>query len=128
METDKTIGILQSLKENTNEDYRSWWIKFLDIVLHLPYTKKSFDKFIITLQTCYKGNKTKLDTLENFKNTYGAQDAVKWYTEDSFLYRLVNHALRRRNVELTFLIGFYLQDLYRQVAQEYEKQKLEHFK
>jgi hypothetical protein len=87
METDKTIGILQSLKENTIEDYDSWWIKFLNIVLHLPYTKKSFDQFIITLQPYYEGNKPKLDTLKEFENTYGPQDAVNWYTKD--LYRIL---------------------------------------
>jgi hypothetical protein len=125
MKSDKTIGFLQAPKENSTEGYCSWWIKFIDIVLHLPYTKRSSDQFIDKLQTYYKGNNTKLATLEKFK-TYQSCDAAKWYTED-FLYRIVNNALRRRNVQVILLIGFFLQDLYRQVAEEHEKQKIEYF-
>lgn len=127
MKRDRTIGFFQSLKEKTTEDYHSWWIKFLDIIFHLPYSKTSFDQCIVQLQMYYEGNQSTLNDIELFVNTYNGQKAAYWYTRNSFVYRLVNDALRRWNVEIIFLMGFFLQDLYRQVTEEYGKQKLEHF-
>jgi len=96
MKRDRTIGFFQSLKEKTTEDYHSWWIKFFDIIFHLPYSKTSFDQCIVQLQMYYEGiNQSTLNDIELFVNTYNGQKAAYWYTRNSFVYRLLNDALRR---------------------------------
>lgn len=120
MKANKNIWFFQALKENTTEGHCSWWIKFLDIVFHLSYTKVSFAQFIGTLRLYYTGNPSRLNVLKEFEQNYKSQDAVRWYTRD-FLCLLMNRALRRRNIKLVFLMGFFLQDLYQQVAEEHEK-------
>ncbi|CAF1687128.1 unnamed protein product, partial [Adineta ricciae] len=53
-------------------------------------------------------------------------NAVWWYSRDTFLYRLLNQALRKHNVELLFLFGWFIQDLYKQLTDEYEKFRTKH--
>ncbi|CAF1197137.1 unnamed protein product [Rotaria sp. Silwood1] len=49
-------------------------------------------------------------------NYQSEQDAVKWYTYDSFLYRLLNEVLRTETVDHIFKLRYYIQDLHNQLA------------
>ncbi len=80
------------------------------------------------LEPYYEGNQRKLEKLKIFKEKYDPKDAAKWYTDDSFLFYIMNNALRNRDVELIFLMEFFLDDLYRQLAEECQKQRSGHFK
>jgi hypothetical protein len=49
------------------------------------------------------------------------KNPVREYTKPTFLYSLVNRALRRKNIQGIFLFGFFLRDLYQQLKCEHEK-------
>ncbi len=73
---------------------------------------------LITLCTHeYKNNSTQLAIVREFENDYSADKALWWYTRDSFLYRLLNKALRVQNIDLLFLFRFVIGDMYRQLKQ-----------
>ena len=42
--------------------------------------------------------------LMNSKKTYSSETAIWWYTRDSFIYRILNKALRTQNIQI--LISF----------------------
>ena len=44
-----------------------------------------------------------------------SDDALWWYTRQSFLYRLLNKALRVQNIDLLFLFRFFIRDLEQQL-------------
>ncbi|CAM4852394.1 unnamed protein product, partial [Rotaria magnacalcarata] len=46
-----------------------------------------------------------------------SNQAVWWYTRDSFVYRLLNKALRVQNIDLLFLFRFFIRDIEVQLKQ-----------
>ncbi|CAF1144072.1 unnamed protein product [Adineta ricciae] len=66
-------------------------------------------------QRYYAGNEEELKILEEFNENYRPSRAIWWYTRQSFLYRLLNKALRDQNLELLLLFRFYFHDIERQL-------------
>ncbi|CAF3324992.1 unnamed protein product [Rotaria socialis] len=121
---------LNSLPEQqvTHGDSLSWWSVFLDFLLYyLPYPKKDCLKKLVTaMKKYYTGNSAELRNVEEFENNYRMEDAIKWYTREMFVYRLVNKGFRQRNITLLILFGFYIQDIFSQLNDEHQKFKSTH--
>ena len=60
----------------------------------------------------YKDNPSALRQIEEFDRTYQSNEALKFYTNDSFVYRLFNRAMRTENIDVLFLFRFFLIDMY----------------
>ncbi|CAF1329870.1 unnamed protein product [Adineta steineri] len=60
--------------------------------------------------------------IDEFEKTYTSQDALHWYTKDSFAYRLLNKALRTRNTEVIHAFRFFMVDLHQQIRELHWKQ------
>jgi hypothetical protein len=89
----------------------------LDILLRMKPKLNDKDEFITRCSELFKNNPSELKKLEDFHLEYKAKEALQWYTKDSFLYRLVNKALRTQNMDLLFLYRFFIQDLQSQLAE-----------
>ncbi len=55
--------------------------------------------------------------LYEFENQYSANKALWWYTRESFLYKMLNKALRVQNIEVLFLFRFVIVDIYQQLKE-----------
>ncbi|CAF4463285.1 unnamed protein product [Rotaria socialis] len=78
------------------------------------------------LQQCrlyYANNKSELVKINDFEKNYQSDQAIAWYTKDSFLYRLVNTVLRAGNISDILDFRIYITDLYEQLT----KVQPEHF-
>ncbi|CAF1059361.1 unnamed protein product [Didymodactylos carnosus] len=106
--------------------FSSWETYFCNFLVHLPYPTECFKQFISIMKNYYEGNTTQVGILKEFEHDYKPDRAVWWYTRDTFLYRLMNRALRQHNIEVMFLFGFFLHDIYRQLKKEHEKFILTH--
>ncbi|CAF3851365.1 unnamed protein product [Rotaria magnacalcarata] len=62
-------------------------------------------------QNCY------LKLVHEFKNEYSSDKAVWWYTRDSFVYRMLNKALRVQNIDVLFVFRFFLRDIAQQLKE-----------
>ncbi|CAF4574882.1 unnamed protein product, partial [Didymodactylos carnosus] len=70
----------------------------------------------------YRTNFAKeLEKINDFRLNYSSDAAVSWYTRDSFVYRLLNKALRTTDIDIIFKFRFFIADLYRQLQKEYSK-------
>ncbi len=67
----------------------------------------------------YANNQFSLDVIDEFEREYQAKHAIKWYTHDSFLYRLVNKALCTRDICLIFKFRFLIRHIYTQLKDVY---------
>ncbi len=67
----------------------------------------------------YKNNPAELQIVKEFERNYSSDRSLWWYTRQSFLYRLLNKALRVQNIDLLYLFRFFIRDL----GQELEKNK-----
>jgi tetratricopeptide (TPR) repeat protein len=59
--------------------------------------------------------------IAEFEKTYTSADAINWYTRQSFIYKLINTALRTEDIEALYIFRFYISDLCRQLANEHQK-------
>ena len=71
-----------------------------------------------TLKIYYKDKLAEQQILDEFQSEYCSERAIWWYTRPTVTYRLLNKALRQHNIELTFLFGSFIQDLYRQLKEQ----------
>ncbi|UJR07151.1 hypothetical protein I4U23_011439 [Adineta vaga] len=102
------------------DDYRyCWWPQFINMLCKLPYhlleTDDARQKLISHVRQYYRDNESEQKLLDDFQETYTPENAIWWYTRDTFFYRLLNKALRQHNIEDVTLFGFYLKDLYNQL-------------
>jgi tetratricopeptide (TPR) repeat protein len=73
------------------------------------------NEFISQCRLIYKTNKSCLTVLNEFVENYESEHSLRWYTRDSFIYRLLNKALRIQNIDLLFLFCFYIRDIEKQL-------------
>ncbi|CAF1656917.1 unnamed protein product, partial [Didymodactylos carnosus] len=123
------LTIFQRIPEDktTNEIDRYmtewlWFPLFTDALLEMKPVDNAKQLFVVKLKHYYKGNTATEKTLNEFNETYSSDCAVSWYTKDTFLYRVLNKALRHQDIETILLLHFFIVDLHNQLKQEYEKQ------
>ncbi|CAF4215375.1 unnamed protein product, partial [Adineta steineri] len=66
----------------------------------------------------YKSDTEQLQKIEEFQNNYTHDKAIEWYTDECFLYKLLNKALRTEDIELLFTFRFFIIDLCSAIEQE----------
>ncbi|CAF1161176.1 unnamed protein product [Adineta steineri] len=71
----------------------------------------------------YQSNQSYLKKIDEFEQTYQPTDALKWYTKDTFLFRLLNKSLRCEDIELLYSFRYYLVDLCTCLRTEYDSLK-----
>ncbi|CAF3409798.1 unnamed protein product, partial [Rotaria sp. Silwood2] len=71
----------------------------------------------------YFNNQVEQQKIDDFERNYSSDNAIKWYTRDCFVYRLVNKALRTENIDNIFLYRFFIADLHRQLERLYLSHK-----
>ncbi|CAF2755601.1 unnamed protein product [Rotaria sp. Silwood2] len=63
----------------------------------------------------YSDNQSQLDIIDQFKKEYLSDQAIKWYTRDAFVYRLLNRAFRTENIDIIYIFRFFVKNLYQQL-------------
>ncbi|CAF1330873.1 unnamed protein product [Didymodactylos carnosus] len=66
----------------------------------------------------YSDNDYQLKIIDEFDKDYCAAEAVKWYTRDCFLFRMLNKALRILDIETLYKVRFFIKDLHQQLQSE----------
>jgi tetratricopeptide (TPR) repeat protein len=63
----------------------------------------------------YEDNADELNKVREFEHEYLPQNALWWYTRQSFVHKMLNKALRTQDIELLFLFRFLIHDIYEQL-------------
>jgi hypothetical protein len=85
----------------------------------VPPARTCKEKCIEECRILYKDHPAVLQAITEFQNTYASEDAIRWYTRDGFLYKVLNKALREQNQEAIQLLHFFIYDLNRQLKNEF---------
>ncbi|CAF0746426.1 unnamed protein product [Rotaria sordida] len=51
----------------------------------------------------------------NLRETYSSDQALWWYTRETFIYQFLNQALRLQDIDLLFLFRFFIYDIQKQL-------------
>ena len=111
-----------SLKNLSPESARFMWYRVAMGVLLLM--AKHFDskkEMIDEARASYHNNNSQKKIIDQFEVLYRPEFALKWYTYDSFVYRLLNRSLRSQKIELIFRFRFFINDLHNQITQLYQQ-------
>lgn len=113
-----TISYLteKSLRDLTKEIGEFFWFQlFITASIDMPLSDEAKQDFLLLARTNYTDNDRELKRIDEFDQTYDASKALKWYSSDSFVYRLLNKAIRMGNIDLLFECRFFILDLHRQL-------------
>ena len=101
-------------KESSTTGLNGQFLHFqllIDVLLRLKSQSTDKSELISFCEEKYKDNILELRVIDEFKENYSSKKAIWWYTRQSFLYRILNKALRTNNIDLLFLLRFFIQDL-----------------
>ncbi|CAF2118388.1 unnamed protein product [Rotaria magnacalcarata] len=87
----------------------------IDVLIRMKASQQDKNELLALLKKEYKSNDGELKLVNDFHMAYGSSKAIWWYTRESFLYRMMNKALRVRNTEIIFLFRTVIRDIYEQL-------------
>ncbi|CAF1382373.1 unnamed protein product [Rotaria sordida] len=105
-----------SIRDLTNEQATFMWFQLLlEILLQMPQTIDSKNEMMNECLLNYENDEIEKKKIIEFQQTYSSDTCIRWYTRDTFLYRLLNRALRTQNINNIFKFRFFIKDLYQQL-------------
>ncbi|CAF3545496.1 unnamed protein product [Adineta steineri] len=93
----------------SNDYYHSQLI--IDTLLQMKTITADKDELIKICSNTYSNDNNTLSIIHEFEQNYHSNQALWWYTRESFLCRLLNKALSIKNLDLLFFCGFFLRDM-----------------
>jgi hypothetical protein len=124
---DESVGIDIYKRESSHTSLKSdnssfmWFQLFVEVLLRMTQLSTSKSELI---ELCKKGHyESSNSIIEEFENNYSSKTSIWWYTRDSFVYRILNKALRTQNLRILIAFRFLIKDIYEELKQEQEKQK-----
>ncbi|CAF1415492.1 unnamed protein product [Adineta steineri] len=96
---------------------------FKEILLDMEHNKQAIKEFTAYCRRTNSGLTTNID---QFENEYHPQSAIWWYTSSSFIYSMLNYALRSMEAEIIINMGFFIHDLHQQIQQLHQQQLSSH--
>ena len=89
----------------------------IDVLIRMKSIETDKQQLITLCKNAYKNNATQLALVCEFEREYSSEKTLWWYSRDSFLYKMLNKALRVQNIDLLFLFRFVIGDMCRQLQQ-----------
>jgi hypothetical protein len=53
----------------------------------MPKTAEAKKTMVTTCRNYYRGNLTELANIDDFDKTYRSENAIPWYTKETFVYK-----------------------------------------
>jgi hypothetical protein len=105
---------------------RSIWSQMLlQTLLRMPTpTTHVYREMLDEARRFYQNNSTQMAQIDDFEKNYHADKAINWYSRNSFVYRLLNKALRTQNLVIIFKFRHFIRDVYKQLTKLHRKQNL----
>ena len=89
----------------------------IDVLIRMKSIESDKQQLIELCKKEYENNQKELVFVGEFEKDYRSDKALWWYTRDTFLYKMLNKALRVQNIDLLFLLRFVIGDIYQQLKQ-----------
>ncbi|CAF1043264.1 unnamed protein product [Didymodactylos carnosus] len=99
-----------------------WFQCLIDLIIHLPWCKKSKSDMVNECRQHYETDEIEMRKISEFDTQYGVDDeknrnAIRWYTRDCFLFRLLNRAFRTENIDEIYKFRYFIPGLHSQLKE-----------
>ncbi|CAF1689176.1 unnamed protein product, partial [Adineta ricciae] len=96
---------------------------FKTALLSMTKTEQAKTMMISKCRDYYRGNEAELANITEFEETYESSEAIPWYTRESFVYKLINKALRTEDVDALYHFRYYIVDLCVELDKNFQELK-----
>lgn len=93
-----------------------------DILLTIDFTQEHVEQFAAFCREQFADSATQLAFVEQIEKEYYKRSALSWYSSDSFLYGMLNRALRVMDAEVIVQMGFFLRDIHQDITELHDEQ------
>jgi tetratricopeptide (TPR) repeat protein len=112
----------KSTKDLSRESAEFLWFQlFTHVILRLPRNKQAKKQMLDVCRHYYRGNPKEQKLIDEFEHNYRPDEAIQWYSKQSFVYKLVNKALRSEDIDQLHTFRFFIGDLSESLAREHQK-------
>ena len=94
---------------------------FKYVILHQPPSEQAKKQMIKFCRQCYQDSPTDGKLIDQFEQNYRSEEAIRWYSKQSFIYRMINNALRIRDINQLYIFRFFFADVSQNLAREHKK-------
>lgn len=95
------------------------WHQLLpNILKEMPNNEQTKQEMLDYCTNYYRSNEEELKNIECFRTSYKSDKAIEYYTKNSFLYKLLNKALRTEDIGLLIIFRVFTIDLCTQLEKE----------
>jgi hypothetical protein len=98
-----------------------WFQLFNYVINRLPRNEQAKQHMVDTCQQYYRGNTKELKLIQHFQHEYRSEEAIRWYSKQSFVYKLINKALRSEDIDQLYTFRFFIGDLSQSLDRQHEK-------
>ena len=97
-----------------------------EILLELEYNEESIKEFVNYCREQFADNHAWLHIINTFEMDYRDRQPIWWYTKESFIYDMLNRALRTFDIGIMVKMGFFIRDLHEHINQLHAEQYMKH--
>lgn len=93
-----------------------------DILFTIDFNHKHINDFLKYCRIELVGNRIELKNVDRIEQEYHDHQPIWWYTCETFLYSMLNRALRSMDVDIIIQMAFFLCDLHKNIANLHSNQ------
>ncbi|CAF1311680.1 unnamed protein product [Adineta steineri] len=93
-----------------------------EILLTINFKEDHFKEFISYCREAFAENEYDLQNIEKLEGHYHKQTPIWWYNYRCFLYPMLNQVLRLMDVDIIVRMGFFINDLHRDIQRLHSEQ------
>jgi hypothetical protein len=93
-----------------------------EIILSIKFEQKHIDQYFEYCRNVFKENESELINVNDIAKHYQLKSAIWWYTKESFLYPMLNRALRLTDTDIILKIAFFIKALDQELEQLHRKE------
>ncbi|CAF3505461.1 unnamed protein product [Adineta steineri] len=93
-----------------------------EILLTITFDQKHIQDYIDHCRDAFEGNTKEIENIKLFEDQYHKKTPIYWYSCQIFLYPMLNCALRLMDGGVITRMGFFIDDLHRQIELLHQEQ------
>ena len=93
-----------------------------EILLTINFNQRHITDFLNYSRIQFADNSFELRNVDNIEKEYRDHQPIWWYTCETFLYSMLNRALRLMDIDIIIRMGFFICDLHKNLADHHRDQ------
>ncbi|CAF1353303.1 unnamed protein product [Didymodactylos carnosus] len=113
-------------KTHTNVDSENgnfMWLQLLiEVLLRMDQKENEQEELLQICEKTHADDQDQLQNIDEFRKFYSSNTALRWYTRQSCFYRMLNQALRIKDIDMLFAFRFFIKDLHTNLTEMHKEQ------